>query len=666
MCVEIAAGRFRTVSCILSMLVCTPLESRCEFGISTFFPTSNTAPLEDPLASSYKTPHRAGYLIHALLQQLQRLLRGIGRGLLRLARDGGDLGLFLFNTLAQFLDLLELLPLLVYGTLDLLQMVLHSLHDGLLRAERVSRVDSDKSLEDDLRAQESKLRDLEDEKATLKMPPESAKDSLSTMSDGWMKDVAEKVVGVKQEKVANYQQNIDTAQTAIKDKTDALAAKRAEVQKKQEDLAKAAAGSSGGGSSKRPSSGNVVGATKRQKLEDSAAAVVQLLTDQGILVPGVHYTTCDDGTHLPRAPSWVEHVKSSWVVPGNSNVSPGVVSQAAKFIGHVCKPKPARIDDILKRLPDPHASHDEYATFLQELTNAASSLHSDVKAAVIEVCSSFDPNGDGYLPGIRNHKGLRGFIDRAFGYGPFMDSAHLKFPLPVGFGLSDATLVDAYLRTEQQQSPPHADLEDWLRGEIVRAVFCTLRLDFAVSLAVRAVIVDEKRELPSAPESLWGGVQPLHESLHLFRVMCDKWSAVLKVPGEVVKFTLDHAKMPTSVEKVVQAVEAPRTKPGRREHHLLYRRPWFAIGRRNQHSLFRRKGVLLAENDEEDEDLDDLLHVYEKVVSADGEDEDVLRNGDPDSSGDDDATSVSSTPAEVDDRLRRNRIQARINEEREF
>ncbi|KAK8011549.1 hypothetical protein PG990_010514 [Apiospora arundinis] len=542
------------------------------------------------------------------------------------------------------------------------------------------------------------------------MPPESAKDSLSTMSDGWMKDVAQKVVEVKQEEVANYQQNIDTAQTAIKDKTDALAAKRAEVQKKQEDLAKAAAGSSGGGSSKRPSSGNVVGATKRQKLEDSAEAVVQLLTDQGILVPGVHYTTCDDGTYLPRAPSWVEHVKSSWVVPGNSNVSHVVVSQAAKFIDHVCKPKPARIDDILKRLPDPHASHDEYATFLQELTSAASSLHSDVKAAVIEVCSSFDPNNDGYLPGIRGHKGLRGFIDRAFGYGPFMDSAHLKFPLPVGFGLSDATLVDAYLRTEQQQSPPHANLEDWLRGEIVRAVFCTLRLDFAVSLAVRAVIVDEKRELPSAPESIWGGVQPLHESLRLFRVMCDKWSAVLKVPGEVVKFTLDHAKMPTSVEKVVQAVEASVTQPGLTAKHVLGAESWsdaifepthqeisheepdalpgaFAdheqslggenticstddLGLQSDDEISipssGEKGVLLAENDEEDEDLDDLLHVYEKVVSADGEDEDVSRNGDPDSSGDDDATSVSSTPAEVDDRLRRNRIQARINEEREF
>ncbi|KAK6828410.1 hypothetical protein PG987_011751 [Apiospora arundinis] len=78
------------------------------------------------------------------------------------------------------------------------------------------------------------------------------------------------------------------------------------------------------------------------------------------------------------------------------------------------------------------------------------------------------------------------------------------------------------------------------------------------------------------------------------------------------------------------------------------------------------KGVLLAENDDEGEYLENWLHVHEEVVSADGEDEDVASNGDPDSSSDDDASSVSSTPTEVDDRLRQNRIQARIDEEREL
>ncbi|KAK8868442.1 hypothetical protein PGQ11_007020 [Apiospora arundinis] len=241
-----------------------------------------------------------------------------------------------------------------------------------------------KILEDDLTAEETNVRDLEAKRADYEREIKDAEDSLANVS-GFVVGVIQAAIDKKHKLAADCQQNIDTAQTAIKDKTDVLAAKRAEVQKKQEDLAKAAARSSGGGSSKRPSSGNVVGATKRQKLEDPSGsmAVLQLLTDQGMLVPGVHYTTCDDGTYLPRVPSWVEHLQSSWVMPGNSNVSHGVMSQAAKFIDHVCKPKPARIDDILKRLPDPHASHDEYATLLQELTNAASSLHSDVKAAVI-------------------------------------------------------------------------------------------------------------------------------------------------------------------------------------------------------------------------------------------------------------------------------------------
>lgn len=225
-----------------------------------------------------------------------------------------------------------------------------------------------KILEDDLTAEETNVRDLEAKKADYEREIKDAEDSLANVS-GFVVGVIQAAIDKKHKLAADCQQNIDTAQTAIKDKTDVLATKRAEVQKKQEDLAKAAARSSGGGSSKRPSSGSM--------------AVLQLLTDQGMLVPGVHYTTRDDGTYLPRVPSWVEHLQSSWVMPGNSNVSHGVVSQAAKFIDHVCKPKPARIEDILKRLPDPHASLDEYATFLQELTNAASSLHSDVKAAVI-------------------------------------------------------------------------------------------------------------------------------------------------------------------------------------------------------------------------------------------------------------------------------------------
>ncbi|KAK6828411.1 hypothetical protein PG987_011752 [Apiospora arundinis] len=91
----------------------------------------------------------------------------------------------------------------------------------------------------------------------------------------------------------------------------------------------------------------------------------------------------------------------------------------------------------------------------------------------------------------------------------------------------------------------------------------------ASSIAPSAVIVDEKRELPNAPKAFWGGVQPLHESLRLFRVLCDKWSAVLNVPGEVVQFTLDQAKIPTSVEKVVQAVEASVTQPGLTAKHVL-------------------------------------------------------------------------------------------------
>ncbi|KAK7997546.1 hypothetical protein PG989_005586 [Apiospora arundinis] len=446
-----------------------------------------------------------------------------------------------------------------------------------------------KILEDDLTAEETNVRDLEAKKADYEREIKDAEDSLANVS-GFVVGVIQAAIDKKHKLAADCQQNIDTAQTAIKDKTDVLATKRAEVQKKQEDLAKAAARSSGGGSSKRPSSGSM--------------AVLQLLTDQGMLVPGVHYTTCDDGTYLPRVPSWVEHLQSSWVMPGNSNVSHGVVSQAAKFIDHVCKPKPARIEDILKRLPDPHASLDD----------------------------SFDPNGDGYLPGIRGHKGLHGFIDRAFGYGPFMDSVRLKFPLPLGFGFSHATF--------------------------------------------------------------WGGVQPLHESLRLFRVLCDKWSAVLNVPGEVVQFTLDQAKIPTSVEKVVQAVEASVTQPGLTAKHVLGVESWgdalepatpttkkaweatipFALQTtlaynrtpKSPSPLPAKRGVLLAENDDEDEDLENWLHVHEEVVSADGEDEDVASNGDPDSSSDDDASSVSSTPTEVDDRLRQNRIQARIDEEREL